>query len=122
MATQPIPPRFWAPFLQSFSRKHSGWLVRMEIAREPQRPNVHARDIALAGITLEPKPPDGEIGIMLAGAGGLKHWVEHPEVIELEESEQGADQALAIRSRDGSSTILRFGSAALPERVNGIPQ
>lgn len=122
MATLAIPPRYWAPFLQSFSRRHSGWLVRMEIGSVPGKSNAQACDIALTRITLEPKPPDGEIGIMLAGAGGLTHWIEQPEAIEVEENEQGADQTLAIRSHDGSSTILRCGPTPLPERLSAIPK
>lgn len=121
MTTQEIPKRYWTSFLQSFSRKHTGWLVRLETCSRPDGEEVRARDIALTSITLEPKPPDGsELGIMLSAAGGLTHWVESPEAIELEENRNGADQILTIRSSDGSSTLLRFGATALPERVNGV--
>jgi len=122
MPIETIPQRYWAAFLRSFSRKHRGWLVRMETDGHAGEAGVRARDIALTSIALEPKPPDGEISILLGGPGGLTHWIDRPEAIELEENEEGADRALAIRSDDGSKTVLRFGSAALPERVNGIAQ
>jgi Family of unknown function (DUF5335) len=121
MPTLEIPRRYWAAFLESFSRRHSGWLVRLEIDRGPGEADVQARDIALTSITVEAKPPEGnEISIMLGGVGGLTQWVERPEAIELEENGEGADQVLVIRSSDGSRTLLRFGSAALPARVNGM--
>lgn len=121
MATQQIPKRYWTTFLQSFSRKHTGWLVRLETRSPGATSETQAREIALTSITLEPKPPDGaEIAIMLSGAGGLTHWVEQPEIIELEENQNGADHVLTIRSTDGLSTLLRFGATALPERVSRV--
>ncbi len=116
-----IPRHDWTAFLQNFSRKHCGWLVRMETCRALFSVDVHARDIALASITVEPKRPDGtEIVIMLSGAGGLTHSVERPAAIELEENDEGADEALAIHSDDGSRTVLRLGASPLPERVDGM--
>lgn len=112
----------WRRFVASVSRKHRGWLVRMETDGRAGEAGVQARDIALTSIALKPKPPDGEISILLGGPGGLTHWIDRPETIELEENGEGADRALAIRSDDGSKTVLRFGSAALPERVDGIAQ
>ena len=121
MATQEIPKRYWTAFLQSFTRKHTGWLVRLETRWPQATSEIDAREIALTSITLEPKPPDGaEIAILLSGAGGVTHWVEQPEGIELEENQNGADHVLTIRSSDGSHTLLRFGATALPERVNRV--
>lgn len=121
MATQEIPKRYWTSFLQSFTRKHTGWLVRLETCSRAGSEGVEARDIALASIALEPKRPDGdEIAVMLSGAGGLTHWVDRPESIELDEAENGAHHVLTIRSSDGSRTRLSFGATALPDRVNGV--
>jgi hypothetical protein len=45
----------------------------------------------------------------------LTHWVARPEAVE-----DSAAHLLTIRSSDGSRTLLRFGTTALPTRVNGF--
>jgi hypothetical protein len=77
-------------------------LARTEIEARPREPAVEAHDMALAGIAVEPKRPEGaEIAIMLSGAGGLTHWVERPAAIVLQESGEGGRLVLAIESNDG---------------------
>jgi hypothetical protein len=50
----------------------------------------------------------------------ITHSITHPIQVSLEQTDEGADAALAIRSADGITTLLRFRSAVLPEMVDAI--
>jgi len=40
--------------------------------------------------------------------------------VSLEQTDEGADAALAIKSADGLTALLRFRSAVLPEMVDAV--
>jgi hypothetical protein len=48
------------------------------------------------------------------------HRISRPTHVSLEQTDEGADAALAIKASDGTTTLLRFRSAVLPELVDGI--
>ena len=48
------------------------------------------------------------------------HVIHAVTRIYVERTDDGADAALAIESVDGTTTLLRFRVAALPETVDGI--
>jgi Family of unknown function (DUF5335) len=117
MATVLVPKHLWTSFLQSFTRRHRGWLARVEIATSSSRHEAQTRDIAFAGVTVEPKRPEGrEVSILLTAAGGVQLWVDAPKTIELCEGGD-AIETLVIQSDDGQATVLRFGAKALPARA-----
>jgi hypothetical protein len=102
-----------------FIRRHRGWLAKVEVAPRSARIQAQPRDTAFAGITVEPKQPEGQqISILLKAAGGVRLWVNAPETIELREDD-GAVETLVIRSGDGDATVLRFGAKALPVPSDG---
>ena len=51
----------------------------------------------------------------------ITHVVTAPTQVSLEETDEGADAALLIKSADDVSSLLRFRSAVLPAMLDGLP-
>ena len=123
MQTKEIPKNEWTGFFDSFSRKHEGWLVNLEIFGPEIGAQVEQRDLALEGITDEWDEVKGNtISIMTGGKPDdhITHSITLPTAVSLEQTDEGADVALAIRSGDGLTTLLRFCSVELPEMVDAV--
>ncbi len=50
----------------------------------------------------------------------VTHRIGNAVQVSLEQTDEGADAALAITSAGGTTALLRFRSAILPELVDGI--
>lgn len=123
MQTKEIPKPEWTGFFDSFSRKHEGWLVNLEIFGPEIGAQVEQRDLALEGITDEWDEVEGNTIMIMTGAkpdDHITHSIAHPTAVSLEQTDEGADAALAIKSNDGTTTLLRFRSAVLPEMVDAV--
>ena len=62
------------------------------------------------------------IMIMTGGKANdhVTHTISRPTAVSLEQTDEGADAALAIKSEDGVTALLRFRSAVLPEMVDAM--
>ena len=123
MRTQEIPKKEWTEFFDNFSRKHEGWLVSLEVFGPEIGAQVEERQLALEGITAAWDEPQGNTIMIMIGVkpdDHITHSITHPTEVSLEQTDEGADAALAIKSRDGLTTLLRFRSAVLPEMVDAI--
>jgi hypothetical protein len=123
MQTKEIPKNEWTKFFDSFSRKHEGWLVSVEIFGSGIGAQVEQREVALEGITDEWDEVKGSTIMIMTGARSdahISHSITHPTAVSLEQTDEGADAALAIKSNDGTMTLLRFRSAVLPELVDAV--
>ena len=123
MQTREIPKNEWTEFFDGFSRKHEGWLVNLEIFGPEIGAQVEQQQMALEGITDEADEVEGNTIIIMTGArpeGHLTHSITHATAVSLEQTDEGADVALAIQSDDGTTTLLRFRSAVLPEMVDAV--
>ncbi|HKY26500.1 MAG TPA: DUF5335 family protein [Pyrinomonadaceae bacterium] len=123
MQTKEISKNEWTGFFDSFSRKHEGWLVNLEIFGPEIGAQVEQRELALEGITDEWDEVEGNTIIIMTGAkpnDHITHSITHPTAVSLEQTDEGADAALAIKSDDGTTTLLRFRSAVLPEMVDAV--
>jgi Family of unknown function (DUF5335) len=123
MRTREILRNEWSEFFDSFSRKHQGWLVTLQILGSDIGAQVAERDLAFEGIVAECNDVQGdEIAIMIGAKsdGHITHSLNRPTQVSLELTEEGADAALAIRSVDGSTALLQFRSPMLPEMVDGL--
>ena len=123
MKTQEIPKNEWTEFFDNFSRKHEGWLVNLEIFGPEIGAQVEERELALEGITDEWDETEGNSIMIMTGVkpdDHITHSVTGPTSVSLEQTDEGADAALAIKSGDGVTTLLRFRSAVLPEMVDAI--
>ena len=123
MKTQEIPRDEWTFFFDSFSRKHEGWLVSLEIFSPEIGAQVEERELALEGITDEWDEKEGNTIMIMTGVkpdDHVTHSIIRPTQVSLEQTDEGADAALAIKSGDGVTTLLRFRSVVLPEMVDAV--
>ncbi|HLE61616.1 MAG TPA: DUF5335 family protein [Pyrinomonadaceae bacterium] len=123
MKTKEIPRSEWPEFFDSFSRKHEGWLVTLEVLGADIGAQVEGRELSLEGIVSEWDEVHGdEIAVMIGGTPGdhITHNISRPTQVSLEQTDEGADAALAIKASDETTTLLRFRAAVLPELVDGI--
>ena len=123
MQTKEIPKDEWTEFFDSFSRQHEGWLVNLEIFGPEIGAQVEERELALEGITNEWDETEGNTIMIMTGIkpdDHITHSIARPTQVSLEQTDEGADAALAIKSGDGTTTLLRFRAAVLPEMVDAV--
>ena len=123
MQTKEIQRNEWPAFFDSFSRQHEGWVVNLEIFGLEIGDQVEGRELALEGISAEGDEGEGYPLAIMMGAkedDHITHSIARPIQVSLEQTDEGADAALAIKAADGTTTLLRFRSAVLPEMVDAI--
>ncbi len=123
MKTNEIPKNEWPKFFDNFSSKHQGWSVTLEIFGTELGAQVQERELALAGIVDErDEIHDKRIVIMFGEKADdhMTHSIGRATEVSLEQTDGGADVALAIKSADGVMALLRFLSPMLPEMADGL--
>ena len=123
MKTKEIPRNEWQEFFNIFSRQHEGWLVSLEILGSEIGAQVEERGLPFEGIVVEGDEVKGHEILMMLGArpdDHITHSISNPATVSLEQTDEGADAALAIKSADGVTALLRFRSAVLPEMVDAV--
>lgn len=123
MQTRQIPKNDWPMFFENFSRRHEGWVVKLEIFDSEIGAQVEGTGLVLEGLTDEYNEMTGNTITIMAGntpEDHLTHSISHPTEVSLERTDGGADAALAIKSADGTTALLSFRSAVLPELVDGL--
>src|SRR5689334_1858480 len=123
MQTREIPQDEWTEFFDSFSRKHEGWLVNVEVLGSDIGAQIEEQQLAFEGITGECDGTRGNTISIMIGAepdDHITHKVSTPTCVSLEQTDEGADAALQIKSVDGTTTLLRFRNPMLPELVDAI--
>jgi len=115
MKTNEIPKNEWPKFFDNFSSKHQGWSVTLEIFGPELGAQVQERELALVGIVDE---IHGNRIVIMFGEkpdDHITHSIERATEVSLEQTEGGADVALAIKSADGVMALLRFLSPMVPD-------
>ena len=122
MKTKEINRNEAAAFFDSFSRRHEGWLTTMEVLGADIGAQIGERDLKLEGITADLSEHVDKIEIMLGGKADdhITHTIATPLQISLEQTDEGAAAALAIKGADGITTLLSFRSAMLPELADAV--
>ena len=123
MRTREISRSEWPEFFDRFSRQHEGWLVTLEIFGSQIGAQLEERELALEGIVAVADEVKGdEIAIMIGAKPDdhITHSISRPTKVSLEQTDEGADVALEIKTADGATALLRFRSALLPEMVDGV--
>ena len=123
MKTREISRDEWPEFFASFNRQHEGWLVTLEIFGSYIGAQVEERELALEGIVTEWDEVKGDQIAIIIGTkpdDHITHNINRPTQVSLEQTDEGADVALAIKSADGVTALIRFRSAILPEMVDGV--
>ena len=123
MKTKEIPRNEWQEFFNIFSRQHEGWLVTLEILGSEIGAQVEEHGLPFEGIVDEENAVQGHEILMMFGAkrdDHITHSISNPATVSLEQTDERADAALAIKSADGVTALLRFRSAVLPEMVDAV--
>src|SRR5215813_5459117 len=107
-----IPPKVWQGFLEAFSERHAGWLVRVETHDRQTDENVASQISALHSIELDDE--DGKnprINVtVLYDTKELKHILFGPSHMTLHMSEQDGEDSLRISSLNTDTTIRMRGA------------
>lgn len=119
--TVEIPRADWSRALKEFSVIHEGWLVSLDILSPSIGAQPAITDLPLVGVTFE-----ANIGGTMTVAAArsvvdqITHTIQAPRHVWIERTDAGADVAIEVESADGTQTIVRLKTAALPETVDGI--
>ena len=123
MQTKQIPKSEWPAFLDQFSRQYEGWLVKLQILNPEFGAQVEETGLALEGLTDEWDEVRGNTIMIMAGNvpdAHVTHYISQPTEVSLEQTDEGADAALAIKSADGTTALLSFRAVVLPETVDSL--
>ena len=118
MRNRLVPRTEWGRFFDAFSRRHRGRTATVRVIGPKIGSQVEARDLPLEGIVPGATTGRGAIGIHLGSAppeSNVEHVVADPEQVWVELTDAGAEEALEIRSEDGTQTVVQF--AARPRRI-----
>ena len=120
MRTREILRSEWREFFNSFSRRHKGLLVTLEILGTEIGAQVEERELAFEGIVADCNEIKGdEIAIMIGAMRDvhITHSISRPTSVNLEQTDEGIDVALAIKAENETTTLLTFIVAVLPASV-----
>ena len=123
MQTKQIARNEWPSFFDGFSRQHQGWLVTLEVFSPDIGDQIEERELALEGITAELTNDEKdriEIMIGVQPDDHVTHTIANPIEVSLEQTDEGADEVLAIKGTDEATTLLRICSAVRAEMVDGV--
>jgi hypothetical protein len=121
MADIDVPPAEWADFLDSFSRRHRGWLV--SVSQSDTAGTSRAGEYRpLAAVTPE---RDGArvsaIAIAFAADSGAPVVrIDRPSTVRVERTTEGAERALEIVDAQQLRTRLDFRAAATSDMLDGV--
>lgn len=112
MQTREIPKTDWPKFINSFSSRHEGWVVDVEVFGSDIGAQVEGRGLVLQGLTNEWDKSDRNSIVIMAGTrrDHVTHSINQPTEISLERTDSGMDAALSIIGEDGTRTLLTFPS------------
>jgi len=116
-----VEPREWISFLDGFSRQHEGWLASVEVAI-PGGKLTKVVNRRLRGVSIDRADGTQRVYVEVGDTSDecLTHVVDGPTRIRFKRTRAGAHEGLEIESADGTTTIVRFRSAMLPEMLDGI--
>lgn len=119
MATEHVASGQWASFFQSFSRRHEGWLVKVEILGESIGAQVEVDSLPLSGISVEHDEgnPAVEITVQDKRGAHITHTVSDVRDVWVK-TQDGADEALELAAVS-AVTLITFRTAMMPDEVAG---
>lgn len=120
MTVRQMPPDSWGAELDSFSRRHAGWLVSIKTRAADGSIAIGAHDLPLLGVSRASRDSK-HITIAVGDADGhLIHDVHDATALGVELTGDLAERGLVIDAADGSTTSVEFRSAVRVEEVDGI--
>lgn len=123
MQTREIPRGEWPTFLDSFSRQHEGWPIKLEIFGPDIGAQVEQNGLVLEGLTDEWDEMSCNTITIMAGEkpdDHVSHSIRCPTEVSLEQTDEGADAVLAIKAADGTTALLSFRANVLAETIDAL--
>jgi len=116
-----VPHNEWGEFLQSFTRRHHGWLVSIETHDLETGETVASRFLRLDSVELDLEDKNNpRINVVVRdGQKEIKHILFRPSDVMQQVSKDGNDAGLRIVSINTVTTV-RFRVAAPPDLVDGV--
>jgi hypothetical protein len=114
MQTRQIPKSEWPAFINSFSSRHQGWLVKLEVFGSDIGAQIEGQALVLEGLSNECDAVKGSTITIMAGAKPdqhVTHSIRRPTEIAIEKTDLGEDAVLSIKGEDGARTLLSFSEA-----------
>lgn len=116
MPTTEIPKSEWSLFFDSFSLRHEGWMVDLDIQQKNDiHDKIEVHDLPLVGISADQKSGENFISISVGKTAPelLRHEIASPTNVLLTQTDDGYDKALEIRSKVSRTIMgLRIPAAA----------
>lgn len=116
MKTREILKDEWREFFDRFSRQHEGSLATLEILGADIGAQIEERELAFEGIVNEWDDIQGNRIMIMAGEkpdDHITHRISQPVQVSLEQTDDAVDVALAVKSADGTTALLRFKQSSL---------
>jgi len=121
MGIRHLSSESWQEELDSFSRRHEGWIVSINTRKAHGGVAVEARDVPLEGVSVASSDAT-DVSIAVGGARGhFTHQVRNVAAVDLDLTDGRAERAMLIRSKDGTVTTVQFRSPMRAEEVDGVP-
>jgi len=121
MKTHEIDRSEWRETLDSFSRRHDGWLVSITIESADGAQQFLVRDLPMHGVAAELHDDDrDEVVIYCGEAAQITHVIRAPSSITIAQTGDGAESSLTIRNAEGECATVEFRSPMLVTLVDGL--
>jgi hypothetical protein len=114
--TSEVPRREWKLSLDEFSREFAGRTVSVQTVGNKFGLQANAKNLALLGVTAEPKAggtPEIEIIAGDADHGHVSHVIQHPTAVRVAHFDGGSTATLQIEAQEGYVTLLEVSPAAV---------
>lgn len=120
MPTNEIGRPEWKKFFDSFTRRHHGWLVTIELLSSEIGDQIELKDLPLEGITADANGTDAIQIVVITDKGEhVSRTIERPKHVWLKARRNGADEILEIEAEEGA-TLIYFRSVLPPSDVDGV--
>lgn len=120
MPTRDVPRDEWTEFLDGFSQRHRAWLATVNQHGDVISHGGSA-EAPLGAVTATRQGRDvSAIEIAFVGDGHIPLRVEHPRIVRVRQTGDGAESGLEIVDDQGVSTRVGFRVTARPEMLDGL--
>jgi hypothetical protein len=117
MTTHEVARAEWPFFFHEFSRQHRGWLATIH-GIERTVPLTSVPLAPIAAVSLEREGVDRAVRLTLGSQ--LSLWITGPEVVRIQQADDGRDCAVEIEAADQVFLRIALRAAAWPEEVDGL--
>jgi hypothetical protein len=119
METRTIPPDEWSAFFDTLSREHQSRIVTVVTQGPNPNDQLESHDVPLEGITVSLMGNEEVITIVVREETRthVLHTASAPLHVRLEHTAEGLAKTLQIETAYGTTTLVRFRSASVPETV-----